>query len=99
MNSGSKSVESFVGKKGRISNGRGTETDVTFSLYCSQAYDHGKPGDVLSDGFCRISNESDILNEFFKDGTTMFLSSAEVEAKIQLTSPCTFLVIGSILKK
>jgi hypothetical protein len=99
VDSETKPVESFVGMKGMISNGKGTETDVTFSLYCSQVYKYGEPVDVVADGFCRVSNESDVLDELFNDGTAVFLSSDGLEADIKLTSPGAFTVIGQILKK
>jgi hypothetical protein len=94
-----KLVQSFVGLRGRISNGRGTETDVTFSLYCYQVYDCGMPVEVLAEGLCRVSDRTNVLHELFHDGEIVSLSSVELEASIQLTSPGTFLVFGPIIKR
>ena len=76
---------SHIGVRGIISNGRGLETPVTFSLYPNS--------DETADGFCRVSDESNVLYELFNSGKHMRLCGDKLDVMIVLTSEGTFRVI------
>ena len=58
MESETKIIQWFVGLPGKIFNGKGIGTRVTFSLYLSRDYGFkGKPGSNPSEGLCRVSEE------------------------------------------
>ena len=99
MGTGSRPIQSFIGLCGRISDGIGKESRVTFSLYPYQKFVNGESGEVSANGLCRVSDGSSVLGEFFNAGNPLFLSSDELEAKVHLTSSDTFVVIGSIIPK
>jgi hypothetical protein len=98
-NSGAKLSQLFLGVSGKISDGMGKETVVTFSLYCNQEYNLGSTGLEWADGLCRVSEESSILLELFDSGNAVRLSSDDLDATIFLTSADAFRVIGPIVKK
>jgi hypothetical protein len=100
VGSQTKPIRAFIGLLGKISNGKGMNTRVTFSLYLSQNnIFKGEPGSNSSQGLCRVSDEEGVLTELFNAGTPVFLSSDELEATILLTSPGSFHVVGSIVRK
>jgi hypothetical protein len=84
-------TECYIGVRGTISNGMGKETPVTFSIYPNL----GK----AADGFCRVSEESNVLHELFDSGNNLHLYGEELDATILLTSEGTFRVIEAIAKK
>jgi hypothetical protein len=92
-------VQSFIGLSGEISNRKGTDIHVTFSIYLSLHYINGEPDSTSAEGLCRASDDVGILAELFSVGTPVFLSSSEFEATILLTSPGSFQVVGSISRK
>jgi hypothetical protein len=100
MKSETKLIQWFVGLSGKILNRKGMATRVTFSLYLRRDYSFkGKPGSNASEGLCRVSEDKGELAELFNAGIPVFLSSDELEATILLTSPGSFQVVGSIVRK
>ncbi|WP_263354184.1 hypothetical protein [Acidicapsa acidisoli] len=100
MKSETKLIQWFVGLSGKILNRQGMATHVTFSLYLSRDDSFKwKTGSNPSEGLCRVSEEKGELAELFNAGIPVFLSSDELEATILLTSPGSFQVVGSIVRK
>ena len=85
--------ESYVGVQGKISDGKGKTTVVTFSLYPNSDV----PGTEWTDGLCRVSDESNVLHELFYSGHEVLLFKDELEVPILLTSEYTFRVVGPIV--
>jgi hypothetical protein len=92
-------VEALIGKHGRIHNGKGMETEVAFSLYKYQTSLYGIPRARSARGVCRVSEGNSVLDDLFTARESVYLSSDELEATIQLTSSGTFRVTGSVVHK
>jgi hypothetical protein len=99
MDTESKPIQSFIGLRGTISDGKGRGSRATFSLYRCQEFVNGEPEGVSANGVCRVSDGSTILEEFFNAGNPLFLVTDELEATVHLTTSGTFVVIGSIIQK
>ena len=80
-------TECHVGVRGVIFHGGGLETPVTFSLYPDTA-----------DGFCRVSDESNVLQELYNSGNKVRLYGKELDVTIMLTSEYTFRVMSPTVR-
>ena len=99
MDCKTRQVEAFVNQSGSLRDLKGAETPVTFSLYMDQEFIQGIPREQSAEGFCRVSDGSNVLEALFIAGSSVVLSCREFETTVYLTSPCTFEVTGTVVRK
>lgn len=99
MDGKTRQVEAFVNQSGSFRDLKGAETPVTFSLYMDQEFIQGIPREQSAEGFCRVSDGSNVLEALFIAGSSVVLSCREFETTVYLTSPCTFEVTGTVVRK
>ena len=99
MASGGKFAQAIMDQPGRIRDGNRIDIQVIFSLYRHEEFFYGEAGAKTVSGLCRVSDGSNVLDDLFRAGTPVCLSSDEVEVTVHFTSPMTFDVIGPVFDK